>query len=394
MLDYFLYASQDHHEPHHTQHLAHNHTYVSQVASHVSSHVPHHPINVVDASHKHSEHPEHLDHHMTTAGSTMHHVKRKYLWHKASSTHWRHIKEHGIVTHHLDEKHRDIASRMALAPLPDSVDLRGGFPEPFNQGRLGSCTANATIGVAMYEIMQVTKKPCDMLSRLFLYYNTRDIEGTVNDDKGANLVDVIISLHKQGVCKEVNWTYSDDRETFKKKPAPACYTEGLKCRDLDPDHTASVAQNLNTLKTILSLNCPIVVGIMIFESFESMIVAKTGVVPMPNMARERCLGGHAVVIVGYDNQNWLMRNSWGKGWGIEGYFKLPLPYLLNPILAHDFLKIGQMTAPTDAVTFASIAFASAKLLPTSAQTSAQHETDVSIQEIKSHEAEQKEHEAA
>jgi C1A family cysteine protease len=85
---------------------------------------------------------------------------------------------------------------------------------------------------------------------------------------------------------------------------------------------------------------PIVVGIQVYESFESLEVAKTGQVPMPSSIphkNDKCLGGHAVCIVGYDDAHasFIMRNSWGASWGDKGYFYLPYAYILDQTLTSD-----------------------------------------------------------
>jgi C1A family cysteine protease len=91
------------------------------------------------------------------------------------------------------------------------------------------------------------------------------------------------------------------------------------------------------MKTCLASGFPIVVGISVYSSFESQAVATSGNVPMPNINKEQCLGGHAVLVVGYDDtsKHWIMRNSWGTSWGMAGYFTLPYMYLLDSNLASD-----------------------------------------------------------
>lgn len=94
------------------------------------------------------------------------------------------------------------------------------------------------------------------------------------------------------------------------------------------------------MKGCLASGFPFVIGFTVYESFESDKVARTGVMPMP-ATREHVLGGHAVMAVGYDDKldRFRMRNSWGKGWGIKGYFTMPYAYLLDDNLSDDFWKI-------------------------------------------------------
>ena len=170
----------------------------------------------------------------------------------------------------------------------------------------------------------------------FLYYNERQKEHTLAEDAGALLSDGVESLCVNGICPESEWPYDVTR--FRTPPPPQCYRDARLNR-------ASVVQNLrNTLPsmcTCLSMNRPFVVGIRIYESFESPEVTRTGRVPMPRLGQERALGGHAVLVCGYDEgaREFIVRNSWGCGWGDGGYFYLPYEYLLDPELASDLWVI-------------------------------------------------------
>ena len=101
-----------------------------------------------------------------------------------------------------------------------------------------------------------------------------------------------------------------------------------------------VTQVLLQMKGCLASGFPFVYGFTVYESFESDAVAKTGVVPMP-APTEKVLGGHAVVAVGYDDstQRFIVRNSWGPGWGMGGYFTIPYAYLTDSNLADDFWTV-------------------------------------------------------
>ena len=219
-------------------------------------------------------------------------------------------------------------------PLPTIVDLRPKMPPICDQGSLGSCTANALCGLIGYENPNMIKG-----SRLFLYYNERVIEKDVPIDAGATLADGILSLQTYGICPETSWPYIISN--FAVKPPAQCYTQALA-------HKATQVQNIqNTLsqmKAALNAGYPFVVGILVYQSFESAAVASTGLVPMPNLQKEQLLGGHAVVCVGYNDtkQLWIMRNSWGTSWGDKGYFYLPYNYLLNSVLTSDLWCIQKI----------------------------------------------------
>src|SRR5918912_2497020 len=116
------------------------------------------------------------------------------------------------------------APEAALADLPRNVDLRPDCPPVYDQGQLGSCTANA-IGAA-FEFMQKKQQQQDFMpSRLFIYWNERKIEGTVDQDSGAMIRDGIKSVHKLGACSEDTWPY--DIARFTEKPPDRAYTEAL-----------------------------------------------------------------------------------------------------------------------------------------------------------------------
>jgi C1A family cysteine protease len=227
----------------------------------------------------------------------------------------------------------------ALAKLPAKVDLRSKCPSVYDQGQLGSCTANA-IGAAFEFDQMKQRRKAFTPSRLFIYYNERAIEGTVDSDSGAQIRDGVKSVAKQGVCNEATWPYEIDE--FRKKPARSCYAEGRKNQAIQ---YLRLTQTLGQLKGCLAEGFPFVFGFAVYESFESAEVAKTGHAPMPK-ANEGMLGGHAVMAVGYDEakQWFIVRNSWGTGWGMRGYFTLPYPYLLQGSLSSDFWTIRRVEA--------------------------------------------------
>jgi C1A family cysteine protease len=225
-----------------------------------------------------------------------------------------------------------------LGTLPASVDLRTQCPpKVYDQGQLGSCTANAIS--AAFEFGLLKQGLTDFMpSRLFIYYNERVIEGTVDSDSGAMIRDGIKSVHKQGVCAEDDWKY--DIQRFTEKPPASCYQSALDNQALAYQR---IPQSLNQLRGCLAHGFPFVFGFTVYESFESAEVARTGDAPLP-AAGEAVLGGHAVLAVGYDDATarFLVRNSWGPDWGQGGYFTLPYAYLTDRGLASDFWMISQV----------------------------------------------------
>jgi C1A family cysteine protease len=227
------------------------------------------------------------------------------------------------------------APRPVLRVLPSKVDLRGKCPPVYDQGDLGSCTANAIGAAFEFELLKDQTKSDFMPSRLFIYYNERVIEGTVRTDSGAQIRDGIKSVNKQGVCSETKWPY--DIKKFASKPSAADYKDALKHQVMSYQR---VTRSLSQMKGCLADGYPFVFGFTVYESFESETVAKTGKLNMPKKT-EQMVGGHAVMAVGYDDKTkrFMVRNSWGAGWGISGYFTMPFDYLLNGNLSDDFWTI-------------------------------------------------------
>ena len=221
-------------------------------------------------------------------------------------------------------------------PLPEKVDLRNDFPPVYDQGELGSCTANALCAVYEYETVDEKINIGFKPSRLFLYYNERKLENTIDEDSGALLSDGIKTMKKYGICSESDCPYIIEK--FTQKPSDSAYKNALKHKVIN---SSNIRNDLNSMKLSLYNKNPFVVGIMIYSSFESEEVSKTGMVPMPKEG-EDCLGGHAVVVCGYTKDHWIMRNSWGDGWGDKGYFYLPYAYLLDAKLSSDLWNISKI----------------------------------------------------
>lgn len=248
----------------------------------------------------------------------------------------RKIQRYGWVPDLPD--HRDhvyAAPQPVLAKLPVKIDLRKQCPAVLDQGQLGSCTANAIANAHLFNQMKQKAKNCFHPSRLFIYYNERAMEGTINSDSGAMIRDGIKSIAKLGVCNETEWPYAIGK--FTEKPSAANYKSALRHQALSYQR---LTQTLNQLKGCLATGFPFVFGFTVYESFESATVAKTGNASMPK-SDEKCLGGHAVLATGYDDktQRFSVMNSWGSKWGKQGYFTLPYSYVTDADLASDFWTI-------------------------------------------------------
>jgi hypothetical protein len=221
------------------------------------------------------------------------------------------------------------------------IDLRQACPPVDDQGEEGSCTANAGVGLAEFDMLR-QGLALTRLSRQFLYWNTRNMEGTASDDAGATITDTVLAWAKYGICPEEDDPYIPGNLT--RKPNDKAYI------DAQPEaaqNYSRVDQTLESIYTCLAAGFPIIFGISVFESFEA---ATTGEIPVPDAANEDLLGGHAILIVGIDVAKNIVRfrNSWGTAWGDAGYGTLPLKeYVLNPDLASDFWVVKGIGAAPD-----------------------------------------------
>ena len=241
--------------------------------------------------------------------------------------------------------HRDFlyaAPPAVLRKLPVKADLRNQCPPVYDQGQLGSCTANAIGAAFEFELKRQNQSSDFMPSRLFIYFNERVIEHTVNSDSGAQIRDGIKSVNKQGTCPESMWPY--DIGQFTDKPTEDCYNNALEHQVLSYQR---ISRTLSQMRGCLADGYPFVLGFTVYESFESESVAKTGKLNMPKK-NEKSVGGHAVLAVGYDDKakRFIIRNSWGNAWGLNGYFTMPYDYLLEENLSDDFwtIRLVEVTA--------------------------------------------------
>jgi C1A family cysteine protease len=236
--------------------------------------------------------------------------------------------------------HRDLMySAPITGNLPTMVDLRPQMPPVYDQGQLGSCTANAIAGALQYDRMRQGLPDADRVpSRLMIYFEERQLEGTVQSDAGAEIRDGIKMVAQNGTCFEDGpdgWPY--DPSKFTDAPPQQCYQAALKDRALRYRAVPQIAQQI---RGALAAKDPVVFGFSCFSALDGETVATGGRLPLPAPA-ERTLGGHAVMIAGYDDgdRNFLVRNSWAANWGLRGYFLMPYEYVLRGDLASNFWVI-------------------------------------------------------
>jgi C1A family cysteine protease len=202
-------------------------------------------------------------------------------------------------------------------PLPYSIDLIDKLPAIQSQLNIGSCLAHALNGA----VYATAKRPF-LLSRLMLYYLYRDDK---NADNGGSIRDGLKVLANIGYSREKYWPYKPEK--FAIEPTSEAFFDASKNKI---SAYQRIENNSTLLCSALAHGCPIVVGMRVYESFESKEFAKTGVMKMPE-SNEKILGAHAVLITAYDmeSKTFTIRNSWGKEWADNGYFTVPFEFVEN-----------------------------------------------------------------
>jgi C1A family cysteine protease len=235
---------------------------------------------------------------------------------------------------HRDKMFALVHRQQGLA-LPPKINLKSRLPMVFDQGQLGSCTANATCW--MWQFVHGPAPNGQPWSRMFTYVESLLAEDSYPNDAGAMIRDVIKVLNQKGVPPETDFPY--DVAKFPKKPTRTA----VKHAAADKVSVYSRLASRTDFRNCLAQGFPFVIGFSVYDSFESDVVAKTGIVPMPLKA-EQMLGGHAVTVIGYDSSfhsrgfYYLVQNSWGAKWGDPanaGCFWIPAAYFENPNLADD-----------------------------------------------------------
>ena len=240
------------------------------------------------------------------------------------------------------------SAEIRAAKSTNSVDLRRNRDIPvYNQRSMESCSANA-----MCSAYRFSRDNSDEPSRLFLYYNSRFIEHSVDEDAGVTSIrDCIRALDNYGICREDQWPYLKT-ELFI-KPSERCYSSARRRRDsvkgcvygerLLRHHSRRPqmrSSDIHQLKACLHQGSPFVFGFDVHNNFDQW--DGKGVMPHP---RGRLKGGHAVMAVGYndslgDKGCVIVLNSWGTTWGKRGFFYMPYDIIVDPNYCFDFWKVS------------------------------------------------------
>jgi C1A family cysteine protease len=225
------------------------------------------------------------------------------------------------------------------------VDLRAWSSPVEDQYDLGSCTGSAI--TSAYELLTKLKQPEKFveLSRLFVYYNIRLIEGTTDIDSGAYIRDGIKALKKYGVCKEELWPYKTNE--FATPPPQSCYEEARQ-RSITNYRRLS---GVNDILDALNNNQPVMFGMAVYEGFMD-ISYRYPTISLPDY-NESSLGGHAMLMVGYDLKRkvFLAQNSFGVDWGLYGYCWMPFDYVRQEVYDVWTFDLSDRTDPAAEFSF-------------------------------------------
>jgi C1A family cysteine protease len=233
-------------------------------------------------------------------------------------------RKHGWIPDKIDQRDYLFKSiqKTPTTQLPNVIDMRKFMTTVEDQGKIGSCVANALVGAIEYlYVWKILKrysclKPRDY-SRLFVYYWARQLDNII-DDGGCTIRSAIKTLVDYGVCRERTWSYQHDRWSL--KPDEDATAEALKKRATDYYRVGT----LDELFSALADGYPVTFGAKLYQSF---YLAETGNIPIP-LRDDVFAGNHAMLACGYnlDTETILVRNSWGTNWGINGYCEMPIKY--------------------------------------------------------------------
>jgi len=224
------------------------------------------------------------------------------------------------------------------ANLLDVVDMRNLMPAVEDQGRFSSCVANALTSAIEFLQLKAGKKHEHNASRMFVYYNARALDNLQNQDGGCMIRSAIKSTVSSGDCRENKWQYTA-ANLYKK---PGFLARWNAQTHLVTDYHRVEPGSTDELKAALTEGYPVVFGTRLYGSF--MNVGKDGMVPMPDEAADRPVGQHAMLLCGYNATHFMVLNSWGKGWGDNGYCYIPCEYFIKyKDFSQDFWVVNNAT---------------------------------------------------
>lgn len=224
------------------------------------------------------------------------------------------------------------ALKIKRAPaLPLHVSLRNLIISILNQGGLGSCVTNAIAQAWRAALIRAGIADPFLASRLFLYYFARAISGSTQRDAGTYIRAGFDVIRKLGAPKEEVWPYSDDLNTFRTMPPSiAVWAAHDQCASVGYYRiTEEGADRINVIQQALAAGYLVVFGTQVSNRFQAWR-KEYPPLTIPG-GTEAILGGHALLIVGYDASGpeivFEILNSWGPEYGDKGYTQFAAEYI-------------------------------------------------------------------
>jgi hypothetical protein len=173
------------------------------------------------------------------------------------------------------------------------------------------------------------------LSRLYLYYWERNFEARLGQE-GAYMQDIFEVLQNKGVCTEANWPYETTKQNI--QPPVECDTEAQTYKIKEYQNLIAATtlsqweiakdKTISNIKHAVCQGRPVCIGMNVTQSFNENGRTIKDWKKFDWDPSKNSLGGHAVVIIGFDDavQRFLVQNSWGSEWGDGGFFGIPYSY--------------------------------------------------------------------
>ncbi len=231
------------------------------------------------------------------------------------------------------------ALEVSPSGLPERVDLRAHCSPVEDQGRIGSCAANAVVGAMEYHQRRAGEPPTE-LSRLFVYYNARALADRQSEDAGTYIHHVMAAVLAHGACPERLWPYQ--QAMWAMKPHDSCYQAASYHEAVEYARTPLGP----VCKAVIAAGLPVVFGASLPNAWMQEAGSPSAGVMRPAGDWPAPGGGHAMLIVGYDDaaRAWIIRNSWGADWGDRGHAYVDYDVLARYSHPHSYWTIGAIEA--------------------------------------------------
>lgn len=238
---------------------------------------------------------------------------------------------------------------MTRKKLPSEINFRNWMSTVRNQKKIGCCSVITVCTALEYLLRRKTgEKNIDLLSPSFVYYNLRQLgRRNPRKDSGATIEEAVHAIQEYGACKEKEWPFN--KRELNQRPSTNAYKRAFE--DIQHLQYHSLNPDLHEIRSILANGYVVNAGIHTYSSFHSSRTLDTGIVPMPKIKQESYKGGHAILIIGYNDEKkqFLFQNSWGTHVGRSGYFFLPYKYILDARLCCELLVITDIDQNEKAV---------------------------------------------